>query len=286
MRKIARLFAFTALIAASFTLHAEEPVRVFAAASLTNALQELSAQWEKQGHPAPSLAFGASSVLAKQIESSAPADLFASADLNWMDYLDTRGRIETATRTNLLGNTLVLVVPRGKRFPVRIDKSFDITKAFEGKLCTGEPGVVPVGIYARQSLEALGWWTPLSGRIVGTDDVRTALAFVERGECPVGIVYATDAAISDKVEVLETFPESTHKPIVYPFALVKGARAETKALLDYLSTPEAATVFTRYGFCIAQTLSSAAQMQQARDGGHELGRFDGLREMHLIAGEE
>ncbi len=105
---------------------------------------------------------------------------------------------------------------------------FDLAGAFSGKLCTGEPGVVPVGIYAKQSLENLGWWQSLQGRIVGTDDVRTALAFVERGECPLGIVYATDAAISDKVEVLASFPESTHTPIVYPFALVKGRTRETR----------------------------------------------------------
>ena len=230
-------------------LHAEEPVRVFAAASLTNALNEVSAQWQKAGHPQPVLAYGASSALAKQIEAGAPADIFASADLSWMDYLDTRSRIVAGTRMNLLGNDLVLIVPKGRRFAVQMKAGFDIGKAFDGKLCTGEPGVVPVGIYARQSLEALGWWAPLQGRIVGTDDVRTALAFVERGECPAGIVYATDAAISDKVEILAAFPVDTHKPIVYPVAQVMGARGESRAFLDYLgSSPEAAAVFTHYGF--------------------------------------
>ena len=126
-----------------------------------------------------------------------------------------------------------------------------IADAFKGKLCTGEPGVVPVGIYAKQSLEQLGWWSQLNGRIVGTDDVRTALAFVERGECPLGIVYATDAAISNKVEVLERFPDATHKPIVYPFALVSGARPEAKALMSYMSaSAEAAAIFKQYGFVL------------------------------------
>jgi molybdate transport system substrate-binding protein len=130
-----------------------------------------------------------------------------------------------------------------------MQQGFDIASAFKGKLCTGEPGVVPVGIYAKESLENLGWWPKLTGRIVGTDDVRTALAFVERGECPAGIVYATDATISEKVEVLAPFPESTHKPIVYPFASVKGARTETRALLEYLvRSSEAAAVFTHHGF--------------------------------------
>jgi molybdate transport system substrate-binding protein len=242
------------LVLASFTLfcssmRAEEPVRVFAAASLTNALKDVGAAWQKQGHPAPSLALGASSALAKQVEAGAPADLFASADLQWMDYLDARGKIASGSRVSLLGNTLVLIVPKGKPFNVQMQPGFDIAGAFKGKLCTGEPGVVPVGIYAKESLENLGWWPKLNGRIVGTDDARTALAFVERGECPAGILYATDAAISEKVEVLAPFPENTHKPIVYPFAQVKGARPESHAFLEYLATSaEAAAVFKHYGF--------------------------------------
>lgn len=251
MHKLFRLVALFMLAVASHATRAEEPVRVFAAASLTNALNEIGAQWQKAGHPQPSLTYAASSALAKQVEAGAPADVFASADLKWMDYLDERKKIDPATRVNLLGNTLVLIVPKGRGFPVEMQKGFDLAKAYEGKLCTGEPGVVPVGIYARQSLETLGWWAALQGRIVGTDDVRTALAFVERGECPLGIVYATDAAISSKVEVLATFPESTHKPIVYPFALVQGARAEAAGFLDHVKTsPDAARVFQQYGFTL------------------------------------
>ena len=251
MRFITRGFLSVSLLLCSANLFAEEPVRVFAAASLTNALNDISVQWQKQNHPAPSLAYGASSALAKQIEAGAPADLFASADLSWMDYLNDRKKIESGTLVNLLGNDLVLIVPKGKRFPIEMKKDFKIAEAFKGKLCTGEPGIVPVGIYAKQSLESLGWWTQLTGRIVGTDDVRTALAFVERGECPVGIVYATDAAISSKVEILERFPVETHKPIVYPFAVVSDARPEAKALLKYLSTaPEASAIFSQYGFVL------------------------------------
>ncbi|HZP12508.1 MAG TPA: molybdate ABC transporter substrate-binding protein [Nevskiaceae bacterium] len=230
--------------------HAEEPVRVFAAASLTNALGDIAKVRRKAGHPAPVISLGASSALAKQIESGAPADVFASADLKWMDYLAEKGKIVPASRRNLLGNSLVLIAPKGKHFTVEMKPEFDFGAAFKGKLCTGEPGVVPVGIYAKQSLEHLGWWKTLSGRIVGTDDVRTALAFVERSECPVGIVYATDAAISSNVEVIAQFPESSHDPIVYPFALVKGARAEAQALLDDLGTAEATAVFERYGFAV------------------------------------
>lgn len=251
MRSLPRWLLSVVLLSGPLLLRAEEPVRVFAAASLTNALNDVAGRWQDSDHPAPGLTYAASSTLARQIEAGAPADLFASADLAWMDYLEKRGKIASATRVNLLGNELVLIVPKGRRFPVEMKAGFDFAGAFKGKLCTGEPGVVPVGIYAKQSLEALGWWAPLQGRIVGTDDVRTALAFVERGECPVGIVYATDAAISDKVEILDRFPAHTHKPIVYPFALVKNARPEARVLLDYLKTsPDATAVFSRHGFVL------------------------------------
>jgi molybdate transport system substrate-binding protein len=228
----------------------EAPVRVFAAASLTDALNDVAAHWRRAGHPHPSLAFGASSTLAKQVEAGAPADLFASADLKWMDYLAQRGRIDAASRVDQLGNTLVLIAPRQKPFQARLQSGFPIAKAFKGRLCTGEPGVVPAGIYARQALEKLGWWPSLQERIVGTDDVRTALAFVERGECGAGIVYATDARISGAVVTVATFPPQTHAPIVYPFALTKNARPEAAAFLRYLQTPQAAAIFRRHGFTV------------------------------------
>jgi molybdate transport system substrate-binding protein len=248
---VLRRLALIALLALAGPAAAEERVRIFAAASLTNALNDIGVAWEKAGHPKPSLAYAASSALAKQIQAGAPADVFASADLTWMDYLDQRGRIAAGTRVNLLGNDLVLIVPKGKTVAVEMKRGFDFAGAFKGKLCTGEPGVVPVGIYARQSLEALGWWALVKGRIVGTDDVRTALAFVERGECPLGIVYATDAKISQKVEVLATFPPSTHKPIVYPFAAVEGARPEAQAFLRFVQTsPRARAIFEKYGFTV------------------------------------
>ena len=246
---IQRLFLLLAFAAGPAL--AEEPVRVFAAASLTNALNDIGAEWQKAGHPKPSLAYAASSALAKQIEAGAPADVFASADLTWMDYLDQRGKIAPGSRANLLGNTLVLIVPEGRSFPVTMARGFDLAGAFDGKLCTGEPGVVPVGIYAKEALQNLGWWDALRSRIVGTDDVRTALAFVERGECPLGIVYATDAKISKKVEVLAAFPEATHKPIVYPIAAVKGGRPEAQAFLRFVqSSPVAAAIFRKHGFSL------------------------------------
>ena len=251
MRPLSRLLVFVALLAAACTVQAEEAVRVFAAASLANALGDVAALWQKAGHPAPSLAYGASSTLAKQIEAGAPADLFASADLSWMDYLQARERIVPGSRVDLLGNDLVLIVPKEHRFPVTMAAGFDLGRSFSGKLCTGEPGVVPVGTYARQGLDYFGWWAGLAGRIVGTDDVRTGLTFVARGECPLGIVYATDAAISDRVEVLARFPPESHKPIHYPFAIVRDARPDAQAFFDFLKrSPEAAAIFRHYGFSL------------------------------------
>lgn len=244
-------FAFIALFVLSFNARAEEAVRVFAAASLSSALNEIGKQWQQAGHPAPSLAYAASSALAKQIEAGAPADLFASADLGWMDYVEQKNKLAPGTRISLLGNVLVLIAPKGRGFKVDMRAGGDLATAFSGRLCTGETSSVPAGIYAKQSLTALGWWDALQGRIVGADDVRTALAFVERGECAAGIVYATDAAISDKVDVVATFPADSHKPVIYPFALVADGRPEAAAFLDYLKTsPAAATVFQRNGFVL------------------------------------
>lgn len=246
--------ALTALLACC-AAHAaersrERPVRVFAAASLAPALEEIAARWQRAGHPHPSLAFGASSTLARQIEAGAPADLFASADRAWMDHLARRGRIDPASRSDLLGNALVLVAPKGRRFAARAEPGFPIAAAFRGRLCMGVPDVVPAGIYAKQALQRLGWWRSLQGRIVGADDVRAALAFVERGECGAGIVYATDARGSDRVEVVAAFPAALHAPIVYPFATVKDGRAGARAFLAYLRSPAAAEVFARHGFVV------------------------------------
>lgn len=251
MKPLRPLLLLALLLVQAPGLRAQEPVRVFAAASLTNVLKDIAAQWQARGHAPPSLAHAASSVLAKQIEAGAPADLYASADLKWMAYLAERGRLVAGSQVNLLGNELVLIAPQGQGFAAELKPGFDLAAAFEGKLCTGDTASVPAGIYARQGLEALGLWAALQGRIVGADDVRTALAFVERGECGAGIVYATDAAISRKVQVIARFPAQSHQPIVYPFALVLGARPGSAAFLDYLKTsPEAAALFRQHGFVL------------------------------------
>lgn len=224
-----------------------DEVSVYAAASLTDVVSEIARNYEV-GHAAkikPS--FASSGTLAKQIEAGAPADIFISADTKWMDYLDSKGRIDKGSRLNLVGNSLVLIAPKGRTFGVRLKKGFDFAKAFEGKLCTGATESVPVGIYAKEALSHLGWWNAIKSRIVGTEDVRAALVLVERGECAAGIVYATDAKISGKVETVGTFPESTHSPIVYPAALVSHSES-AKEFFEYLKASSA--IFARYGFRI------------------------------------
>lgn len=231
---------------------ADDPLRVYAGASLTNALTDIGAAWAAGGHATPAFVFSASSSLAKQIEHGAPADVFASADRRWMDYLAQRKKIDPATRRERLSNELVLIAPKGRAFAVEMRPGFDLAGAFKGKVCTGEPDVVPVGTYAKQALTKFGWWSALSARVVGTEDVRTALAFVERGECPLGVVYATDAAISAKVEVIGRFPAGSHDPVVYPFALVVGARADAAAFLAFLDGDAARAIFKRYGFALLE----------------------------------
>ena len=228
---------------------AEPPARVFAAASLFGALEDLAGQWERQGHPRPVLAFGASSTLAKQVEAGAPADAYLAADTNWMDYVARSGRLEPGSRRDLLGNALVLVARRESTLHVDLRRGDDFAGAFTGRLCMGEPGSVPAGIYGRQALEALGYWDSIAARVVGTDDVRAALAFVERGACELAIVYATDAVSSSAVRVVARFDPATHRPIVYPAALVQGARPEGRRFFEFITgAPAARRTFERYGF--------------------------------------
>jgi molybdate transport system substrate-binding protein len=247
---IARIAKLLPLATSLFLLNvctARAEVTVFAAASLTNALTDIGKTFEA-AHQIPVIfSFASSSALAKQIEQGAPADVFASADTKWMDYLENKGKIDRDSRTNLLGNTLVVIAPQGKGFPATMKKGFDFAGAFEGKLCTGVVESVPVGIYAKEALTRLGWWESIQHRVVGTEDVRAALNLVERGECDAGIVYETDAKQSKKVEVIGRFPADTHSPIVYPFALVTQS-GDAKKFLDYLKQKPAADIFAQYGF--------------------------------------
>jgi molybdate transport system substrate-binding protein len=230
--------------------HAQE-LTVFAAASLTDAMKDVSAQWARAGHPALRLSFGASSTLARQIEQGAPANLFASADEKWMDYLADKKLIAADTRKDLLGNDLVLVVSSVKPQHVTIAPGFDLAGMLgpDGRIATGDPAHVPVGLYAEQALKKLGVWDAISGRLARADDVRSALLLVERGEAPVGIVYATDSAVSRAVMVAGTFPADSHDPVSYPFAVVRsGDTPEARALMSFLAEPQARAIFVRRGF--------------------------------------
>ena len=224
---------------------------VFAAASLTDAMKEISTAWVARGHKAPSLSFGASSTLARQIEQGAGANLFASADVQWMDELASRHLIADNTRRNLLGNRLVLVVPANLARRIEIGPGFNLLALLgpAGRLATGDPAHVPVGIYAAQALRNLGVWAVAESRLARAENVRAALLLVEREEAPAGIVYATDAAASPGVAVAGVFPATTHDPIVYPFAVTReGDTPEARALLDFLATEPARAIFIRYGF--------------------------------------
>jgi len=239
------------LLLLPMAVRAQSPSTVFAAASLTDALGEAAALYAKAGHPAPRLSFGASSTLARQIGDGAPANIFFSADERWMDWLQERNLIVPGTRRDLLRNTLVLIVPKDRARTVEIGPNLDVAALLGpgGRLATGDPAHVPVGIYAEQALRELGLWDKVQPRLAPAADVRAALLLVERGEAPAGIVYATDAAASTDVAVAGTFPESSHDPVTYPIALVRGSDSdEARALLAFLEGPEAAPVFKRYGF--------------------------------------
>jgi len=228
-----------------------QAVTMFAAASLTDAMKDVSAKWVEAGHQPLRLSFGSSSTLARQIEQGAPANVFASADEKWMDYLAEKKLIAGGTRKSLLGNELVLVVGADKPKRVTIDKGFDLASLLgaSGRLATGDPAHVPVGIYAEQALKKLGLWDGIAARLARTEDVRAALLLVERGEAPAGIVYATDAAVSKSVMIAGTFPADSHDPVSYPFAVTKsGDTPEARAFLDFLTSPTARAVFVQRGF--------------------------------------
>lgn len=230
-----------------------QQLTVFAAASLTDALKDADTAWQKQGHAPLRLSFGASSTLGRQIEQGAPANVFASADEKWMDYLAQRNLIAPDTRRDLVSNQLVLVVPASHPSRVTIAPGFDLAALLgsDGRLATGDPAHVPVGIYAEQALRKLGLWPVAQARLAPTADVRGALLLVERGEVPAGIVYATDAAVSSHVMIAGVFPEASHDPITCPFAVTRpGDTPEARALLGFLASPEGRAIFTRRGFTV------------------------------------
>ncbi len=231
---------------------AAEKVTVFAAASLKNALDAANAAWSKETGNETTVSYAASSALAKQIEAAAPADLFISADLAWMDYVAEKKLIKDDTRVNLLGNRIVLVAPKDKASTVEIKEGFDLAGLVgDGKLAMGAVETVPAGKYGKAALEKLGVWSSVEGKVAGAESVRAALALVSRGEAPYGIVYQTDAAADPGVAVVGTFPEDSHPPIIYPVAILNESKsAAAAAYLDFLKSEKAAPFFTEQGFSI------------------------------------
>lgn len=228
----------------------EDPPLVLAAASLQEAMTAAADAFAGQGNARPVLSFAASSALARQIESGAQADLFASADGEWMDRVEAAGRTIPGTRVNLAGNALVLVAPSDGARTVPLEAAGLAQALGGGRLAMADPASVPAGTYGRAALQRLGLWSGVEGRIASGENVRAALALVERGEAPLGVVYATDAKASDKVRVVATFPGTSHQPIVYPVALLTGARPAARAFRQYLLSGEGRAIFSRYGFTV------------------------------------
>jgi molybdate transport system substrate-binding protein len=229
--------------------HAEEgKIKVFAAASLTDVMNVLVKHYSQQAGVQVVPVYGGSGTLAKQLEQGAPGDMFISADEKWMQYLKDKQLLQNATIKPWLSNRLVLITPLAKPLNIKAEASVDVNQQAPGYWCTGDTLSVPVGIYAKQSLTSLGWWEKVRNRLVSTQDVRATLNLVERDECDVGIVYASDAQSSNKVKLAGEFPENSHVPIVYPMALLPQASAATTSFYKYLQSVEAKKLLASYGF--------------------------------------
>ncbi len=223
---------------------------VFAAASMKNAVDDINAAFAKATGIKVVSSYAASSALAKQIESGAPANLFASADLEWMDYVAGKKLIKDDTRVNLLGNRLVLIAPKDSKISnVTIGPGFDLAKlAGGGRIATGDVRAVPVGKYAKAALEKLGSWTAAAPKFAMAENVRAALTLVGRGEAPLGIVYETDAKVEPNVKIVAHFPEDSHPPIVYPVALTANTKPDAAKYIGFMRSSLAKTIFETYGF--------------------------------------
>jgi molybdate transport system substrate-binding protein len=243
------LLCLLVLCAPAWAADDKASVTVFGAASLTNVLQDLGDGFTAQTSIPVRFSFAASSALAKQIENGAPADVFFSADIEWMDYLQERNLIQRATRHDALGNQLVLIAPADSPVKLKIAANFPLAATLgKGKLATGDPDSVPVGRYAKQALTQLRVWDSVESALVRADSVRSALAFVDRGEAPLGIVYETDALLDKHVRIVDTFPPDSHSPIIYPLALTNSAKSEAAKFVAYLRGPAGDAAFVHYGF--------------------------------------
>lgn len=243
------LFVIFALIAGG--AQAAEKITVFAAASLANAVDEIVAEYKKEQKGDIVTSYTSSSTLARQIEQGAPADIFISADQRWMNYLADKKLIEADSRVTLLANKLVLIAPVSSKIDkVTIDKNTDwLALLAGGRLSVGDPDHVPAGLYAKQAFESLGQWDKILPVLARTDNVRSALLLVERQEAPLGVVYGSDSVVSDKVKVVSEFPADSHDPVEYPLAIVAGHKNDdVTAFYQYLQSPKAKEIFTKYGF--------------------------------------
>jgi len=228
----------------------DKSLTVFAAASMKNALDEADAAYSAKAGVKISASYAASSALAKQIEQGAPADIFVSADTDWMDYSIKNKSVDPATRVDLLGNSIVLIAPKDSKIDnVTIGNGFDLAKlAGDGRIATGDVKAVPVGKYAKAALEKLGSWQAAESKFAMAENVRAALSLVARGEAVLGIVYATDAKVEPGVKIVGTFPADSHPPIIYPVAATASAKKDAADYLAFLRTSEAKAIFEKYGF--------------------------------------
>ena len=242
-----------ALLVTAWMLPAQaqtQDVLVFGAASLKNALDEANAQFQRSSGRKVVVSYGASSALARQIENGAPADIFISADLDWMDYLAARKLIRPDTRFNFLGNRLVLIARADSAVQLTIEPNFPLAQALgDGRLAMADPNAVPAGKYGKAALEALGVWPSVASKIAPAQDVRATLAYVSRGEAPLGIVYQTDAAADRRVKIVGYFPDSTYPPIIYPLAVTASSTSlDTAAYVAFLQSAAARPAFEQQGF--------------------------------------
>jgi molybdate transport system substrate-binding protein len=253
MPRLAGLFFSLVILCGSIYSPAQaedKTLVVFAAASMKNALDDIDTAFTAKTGVKVSASYAASSTLAKQIEQGAPADIFVSADTDWMDYAIGKKNINEATRVNLLGNSIVLIAPKDSKIDdVAIGPDFDLAKlAGDGKIATGDVKAVPVGKYAKAALEKLGAWQAAEPKFAMAESVRAALTLVARGEAVLGIVYSTDAKVEPGVKIVGTFPADSHPPIIYPVAATATAKPEANDYISFLRSQAAKTVLEKYGF--------------------------------------
>jgi molybdate transport system substrate-binding protein len=246
------------LLALSFSVHAADKTVVFAAASLKNALDGVNAAWQAETGRTATISYAASSALARQIEQGAPADVFISADLDWMDYLSERQLIAADSRTNLLGNRIVLIASADKAVETDIGPGFPLAELLgDGRLAMADVKAVPAGKYGKAALEKLGVWTAVEDRVAQAENVRAALKLVATGEAPLGIVYQTDAVAEPAVKIIGFFPEDAHPPIVYPVGMTTNStNPDAAEFVKYLQSAKARQSFEKQGFTVLAPVAS------------------------------